>query len=925
MITRNFNLYLNAGVSQAPTINVNQYDRDEQWVFTLYNENGSVYVPSTGSIIGLKSDGHVIANAGTVSDGKVVITETEQMTAAAGNGVFELQIDGETHGTANFIVRVEKSPAEGGDYSDSDLSLFQEAIDQAERIAKYGSPLVATSASQMTNHGSVYVYTGSESGYTNGHWYYWNGSAWTDGGVYQATAVETDTTLTQSGVAADAKATGDEITDLKNALTDTVFIAGGGNTFKSQTFDKVVAGRTYRARVISWDISGVTVTGGYTKFQLKYVDGNTQITLADVFISGTIADYYEFTIPSEASNPSFSIGGRVTNGMTAVVKIEDYTALKFKTDTEAIINCEAIEYNTSGKTYNLSGTTAPMSGGMPSPNIADPNFKSGFIACSAGDVFTLNLTGGTLARAYAFIQADGTIIEKSDTSAVINNVIFTAPENSAFLIIQTSGGKTCFKGTTITHQFEQLNIEQSNADNFRNLITDGYFTQQTDTGYAIKNNVNVGTVVDLTPVASENMASLVVNTVTKGMKFRIFGSGTYNYILWAWLDKNNKLISKANTWASSGASGVVIEAPQNAFKLVCSSNAGYQYGFNVQYLGATDFLAEKMDSIGDNTELVEPNMKQFADFSFSFFSDIHGGDTNFQHIIQHAEDNNLDVIINGGDTALRYLDDPDNSIDWYATDVNTSTVDILSAVGNHDVWTGAYWTKASATDIYNTFIKPLVTKFSGIVQPSSAEANGLCYYYKDYGAVRVIILNAMSGSTSVDFWDTEQATWFENVLADAKTNSKHVIVCNHSPFPKNIALRDEKSDWNSWIDYRTYSGSDGIVMKTEALDMIKAFVNGGGKLICLLTGHEHVDSILTATGYEGQFMFNTASAKYANHPDGLFYSSEDSKYYDCFNYCTVDTTHTILKVWRVGWCMDSSMKKRELFSYNYGTNKLLHD
>ena len=211
MITRNFNLYLNAGVSQAPTINVNQYDRDEQWVFTLYNENGAVYVPSTGSIIGLKSDGHVIANAGTVSDGKVVITETEQMTAAAGNGVFELQIDGETHGTANFIVRVEKSPAEGGTVSESDLSIIQQAIDSADRIANYGAPMRATLASQMENQRSVYVYIGSETGYSYGHWYFYNGSAWTDGGIYQSAGVDTDKTLKVANKAADAKAVGDRL------------------------------------------------------------------------------------------------------------------------------------------------------------------------------------------------------------------------------------------------------------------------------------------------------------------------------------------------------------------------------------------------------------------------------------------------------------------------------------------------------------------------------------------------------------------------------------------------------------------------------------------------------------------------------------------------------------------------------------------
>lgn len=47
-----------------------------------------------------------------------------------------------------------------------------------------GQPTVATSASAMADHNTIYLYTGSESGYTNGHIYYWNGSAWTDGGAY---------------------------------------------------------------------------------------------------------------------------------------------------------------------------------------------------------------------------------------------------------------------------------------------------------------------------------------------------------------------------------------------------------------------------------------------------------------------------------------------------------------------------------------------------------------------------------------------------------------------------------------------------------------------------------------------------------------------------------------------------------------------
>lgn len=81
-------------------------------------------------------------------------------------------------------------------------------------------PLVANTAADMADTSRIYVYTGSETGYTNGHWYYHNGSAWTDGGVYNAVAVDTDTTLSISGKAADSKKTGDEISQIKEDFND---------------------------------------------------------------------------------------------------------------------------------------------------------------------------------------------------------------------------------------------------------------------------------------------------------------------------------------------------------------------------------------------------------------------------------------------------------------------------------------------------------------------------------------------------------------------------------------------------------------------------------------------------------------------------------------------------------------------------------
>lgn len=86
------------------------------------------------------------------------------------------------------------------------------------RKAAVGSPLRAATASAMTDVTKIYVYTGSESGYTSGHWYYYNGSSWADGGVYNSTAFVTDKTLTGDGEAADAKVTGNELTNLKSAI-----------------------------------------------------------------------------------------------------------------------------------------------------------------------------------------------------------------------------------------------------------------------------------------------------------------------------------------------------------------------------------------------------------------------------------------------------------------------------------------------------------------------------------------------------------------------------------------------------------------------------------------------------------------------------------------------------------------------------------
>ena len=81
-----------------------------------------------------------------------------------------------------------------------------------------GTPTAVATVAEMTDHNKTYVYVGTETGYTAGDWYYWDGSAWTSGGPFQATSIITDTTLAVAGEAADAKATGDAISAAKAAV-----------------------------------------------------------------------------------------------------------------------------------------------------------------------------------------------------------------------------------------------------------------------------------------------------------------------------------------------------------------------------------------------------------------------------------------------------------------------------------------------------------------------------------------------------------------------------------------------------------------------------------------------------------------------------------------------------------------------------------
>lgn len=196
-----------------------------------------------------------------------------------------------------------------------------------------GSPLVASTAAGMTDTDKIYVYVGSETGYVSGDWYYYDGTAWQDGGVYNSAAIVTDPTLSEAGMPADAKATGDEITDLKSAITNIedltpintngeyTWVTGGtwaGTVGNELTWTTATA---YRKRVntkpvvnLGSDTYRITVADGY-RISYRAVDGNN-IILSD---SGWITNEVTFTADPDCT---YAFAGGLVDDTE--VSISDY-------------------------------------------------------------------------------------------------------------------------------------------------------------------------------------------------------------------------------------------------------------------------------------------------------------------------------------------------------------------------------------------------------------------------------------------------------------------------------------------------------------------------------------------------------------------------------------------------------------------------
>lgn len=135
-ITRDLNV---VSVGVPPVIHLSQYDSDFTLVFNLYASTGAFTMPTgtTAEIRGTKRDGNGYDAAASVSGSTVTVTGDEQMTAIAGQNMFEIATyyNNKRLNTINFILDVERAALDADTITSESVLRELDAIIQGAATA----------------------------------------------------------------------------------------------------------------------------------------------------------------------------------------------------------------------------------------------------------------------------------------------------------------------------------------------------------------------------------------------------------------------------------------------------------------------------------------------------------------------------------------------------------------------------------------------------------------------------------------------------------------------------------------------------------------------------------------------------------------------------------------------------------------------
>ena len=304
--------------------------------------------------------------------------------------------------------------------------------------------------------------------------------------------------------------------------------------------------------------------------------------------------------------------------------------------------------------------------------------------------------------------------------------------------------------------------------------------------------------------------------------------------------------------------------------------------------------------------------------SLLLFADVH---LVYEHLavirdFYNTHKKYIDDAVHLGDTVGDFLMPP---FDFWDVFPNA-----LNVIGNHDTDTGRTQRAVlSDRDKYDTYFKKYISSWN-VVQPENAEAEGKCYWYKDYNNdVRLIGVDCMRiakiswSSKNDEESQKKQMQWFKETLADAREKNLRVVVATHiSPTVKE---KDIVKCNFSTLDYS--SSVDGVCNKF--LPAIDEFIEAGGTFVSWICGHDHHDLVGYASNAKHKqlvFIFECATDfswwTDANHV-------KNTETAGCWTLFAVESITNYVKLVRFGNNFDHYMRHKETLCYDFKNHKII--
>lgn len=289
------------------------------------------------------------------------------------------------------------------------------------------------------------------------------------------------------------------------------------------------------------------------------------------------------------------------------------------------------------------------------------------------------------------------------------------------------------------------------------------------------------------------------------------------------------------------------------------------------------------------------------------FSDIHGDQTALERLVEFYEANKslFDDAICTGD--LKAVNTSSSMSFWNAV---SGAEDILISIGNHDA-TNSDSSLQSESDQYAALFSPYISNWD------VTYTSGKTYYYKDYAdsEVRLIVLNNMLSDSEND----AQLSWFDTVLAGAKTLGYTVLVATHFPngWGDSSALECNFTD----IDATIYAAQS---LRGTYQVKLRDFRTNGGKFACYIGGHVHKDVMKTNADIPDQLgvMVDACSIQQSMAYSDIHRQSDD-RTADLANVFVLDTSSNVIKVIRVGADRNRYLVSRKTICINYNTLEIM--